>query len=292
VIVIDYSQTAISNLMAELQGRTDVEINLPLLRHMIVNSIRGYKKKFGEQYGDLVLACDSKNYWRKEIFPFYKKHRKKDREESGFDWKAIFEALDTIRDEIKNFFPYKVMWVEGAEADDIIAVLAKYSQQTLSENPLFSEPEPFLVISGDHDFVQLQKYANVKQFSPTQKKFVVPDSTPERALLEHIIRGDKGDGIPNVLSPDQSVYENIRQRPITNKKIDEWSDINRRPQDLEFSARWIRNQTLVDFDHIPAKVTDDILNTYLALPDKDRSKLFNYFINNKMKNMMELIEEF
>jgi 5'-3' exonuclease, N-terminal resolvase-like domain/T4 RNase H, C terminal len=292
VIVIDYSQTAISNLMAELQGRTDVEINLPLLRHMIVNSIRGYKKKFGEQYGDMVLACDSKNYWRKEIFPFYKKHRKKDREESGFDWKAIFEALDTIRDEIKNFFPYKVMWVEGAEADDIIAVLAKYSQQTLSENPLFSEPEPFLVISGDHDFVQLQKYANVKQFSPTQKKFVVPDSTPERALLEHIIRGDKGDGIPNVLSPDQSVYENIRQRPITSKKIDEWSDINRRPQDLEFSARWIRNQTLVDFDHIPAKVTDDILNTYLALPDKDRSKLFNYFINNKMKNMMELIEEF
>ncbi|NBU52502.1 MAG: hypothetical protein EBS24_07770 [Chitinophagia bacterium] len=278
--------------MAELQGRTDVEINLPLLRHMIVNSIRGYKKKFGEQYGDMVLACDSKNYWRKEIFPFYKKHRKKDREESGFDWKAIFEALDTIRDEIKNFFPYKVMWVEGAEADDIIAVLAKYSQQTLSENPLFSEPEPFLVISGDHDFVQLQKYANVKQFSPTQKKFVVPDSTPERALLEHIIRGDKGDGIPNVLSPDQSVYENIRQRPITSKKIDEWSDINRRPQDLEFSARWIRNQTLVDFDHIPAKVTDDILNTYLALPDKDRSKLFNYFINNKMKNMMELIEEF
>ncbi len=292
MIVIDYSQTAISNLMAELQGRTDVEINLPLLRHMIVNSIRGYKKKFGEQYGDMVLACDSKNYWRKEIFPFYKKHRKKDREESGFDWKAIFEALDTIRDEIKNFFPYKVMWVEGAEADDIIAVLAKYSQQTLSENPLFSEPEPFLVISGDHDFVQLQKYANVKQFSPTQKKFVVPDSTPERALLEHIIRGDKGDGIPNVLSPDQSVYENIRQRPITSKKIDEWSDINRRPQDLEFSARWIRNQTLVDFDHIPAKVTDDILNTYLALPDKDRSKLFNYFINNKMKNMMELIEEF
>ena len=121
---------------------------------------------------------------------------------------------------------------------------------------------------------------------------MVPDSTPERALLEHIIRGDKGDGIPNVLSPDQSVYENIRQRPITSKKIDEWSDINRRPQDLEFSARWIRNQTLVDFDHIPAKVTDDILNTYLALPDKDRSKLFNYFINNKMKNMMELIEEF
>lgn len=292
MIVIDYSQTAISNLMAELQGRTDVEINLPLLRHMIVNSIRGYKKKFGEQYGDMVLACDSKNYWRKEIFPFYKKHRKKDREESGFDWKAIFEALDTIRDEIKNFFPYKVMWVEGAEADDIIAVLAKYSQQTLSENPLFSEPEPFLVISGDHDFVQLQKYANVKQFSPIQKKFVVPDTTPERALLEHIIRGDKGDGIPNILSSDESVYENIRQRPISSKKIEEWARTENRPQDLEFQTRWTRNQTLVDFDYIPVHVEKKILDTYLNMPNKDRSQIFNYFIEHKMKNMMEVIEEF
>lgn len=292
MILIDYSQTAISNLMAELKGRTDVDINLPLLRHMIINSIRGYKKKFGDKYGEIVLACDSKNYWRKAVFPLYKKHRKKDREESGFDWKAIFEALDTIRDEISAYFPYKVMWVEGAEADDIIAVMAKYSQQSLSENPLFSEPAPFLIISGDHDFVQLQKYTNVKQFAPITKKFVVPDTTSERALLEHIVRGDKGDGIPNVLSPDESIFENIRQRPITSKKIDEWADPKKRPQDLEFQTRWIRNQTLIDFDHIPNHVVDDILGQFLQLPDKDRSRLFNYFITNKMKNMMELIEEF
>ena len=292
MIVIDYSQTAISNLMAELGGRTDVDINVPLIRHMILNSIRGYKKKFGAKYGELVLACDSKNYWRKEIFPFYKKHRKKDREESGFDWKAIFDTLELIRDEIQNYFPYKVLWIEGAEADDIIAVLAKYSQQTLSENPLFSEPEPFLVISGDHDFVQLQKYANVKQFSPTQKKFVVPDSTPERALLEHIVRGDKGDGIPNVLSPDESVFENIRQRPVSSKKLEEWITPSNRPQDVEFQTRWERNQRLVDFDFIPVEVEQTILNVFLNSPKKDRSRLLNYFVNNKMKNMMELIEEF
>lgn len=292
MIVIDYSQTAISNLMAELKGRTDVEINLPLLRHMIINSIRGYKKKFGAEFGEMVLACDSKNYWRKEIFPFYKKHRKKDREESGFDWKAIFEALDIIRDEIEKFFPYKVLWVEGAEADDVIAVLAKYSQQSLTANPLFAEPEPFLVISGDHDFVQLQKYKNVKQFSPIQKKYVHADSTPERALLEHIIRGDKGDGIPNILSADESVFENIRQRPVSSKKIAEWANPELRPTDIEFQTRWARNQQLVDFDYIPNSITDRILQTYTALPDKDRSQLFNYFISNKMKNMMELIEEF
>lgn len=292
MIVIDYSQTAISNLMAELGGRTDVDINVPLIRHMILNSIRGYKKKFGAKYGELVLACDSKHYWRKEIFPFYKKHRKKDREESGFDWKAIFDTLELIRDEIQNYFPYKVLWIEGAEADDIIAVLAKYSQSTVDDNPLFVEPKPFLVISGDHDFVQLQKYANVKQFSPIQKKFVVPDTTPERALLEHIIRGDKGDGIPNILSSDESVYENIRQRPISSKKIEEWTRTENRPQDLEFQTRWTRNQTLVDFDYIPVHVEKKILDTYLNMPNKDRSQIFNYFIEHKMKNMMEVIEEF
>lgn len=292
MIVIDYSQTAISNLMAEIGGRTDVEINLPLLRHMILNSIRGYKKKFGKEYGELVLACDSKNYWRKQIFAYYKAHRKKDREESGLDWRAIFDALDTIRSEIAQFFPYKVLWVEEAEADDIIAVLAKYSQSSSSGNPLFDEPAPFLVVSGDHDFVQLQKYANVKQFSPIQKKFIKPDTTPQRALLEHIIRGDKGDGIPNILSADESIFENIRQRPITTKKIDEWADPDRRPQDLEFQNRWERNQRLVDFDFIPERIEKNIMEEFLSQPKKDRSQLFGYFVSNKMKNMMEIIEEF
>jgi hypothetical protein len=292
MIVIDYSQTAISNIMVELGGRTDVEINLPLMRHMIINSIRGYKKKFGSKYGDMVLACDSKNYWRKQIFSYYKAHRKKDREESGLDWKAIFEALDTIRSEIHRYFPYKVLWVEEAEADDIIAVLAKYSQTISSGNPLFDEPAPFLIVSGDHDFVQLQKYENVKQFSPIQKKFITADTTPQRALLEHIIRGDKGDGIPNVLSADESIYENIRQRPITAKKIAEWSAPENRPQDLEFQTRWERNQRLVDFDFIPERIETNIMNEFLSQPNKDRSQLFGYFISHKMKNMMEVIEEF
>ena len=248
--------------------------------------------EFGKQYGEIIIACDSKNYWRKEVFPFYKKHRKKDREESGFDWKAIFDTLDTIRDELEKFFPYKVLCIEGAEADDIIAVMAKYSQQNFNHNPLFAEPEDFLIISGDHDFVQLQKYSNVKQYSSTKKNFVVSDSTPERALLEHTIRGDKGDGIPNVLSPDESVYENIRQRPISSKKITEWLDPKNRPTDLEFQTRWIRNQTLIDFNYIPEDIEQKILNSYLNMPHRDRSQLFNYFIHYKMKNMMEVIEEF
>lgn len=293
MIVVDYSQTAISNLMAEIGGRTDIEIQVPLLRHMIVNSIRGYKQKFGKEYGDLVIACDNMKYWRKEQFSFYKAGRKKAREESGLDWKVIFEALNLIKEELNLFFPYKVMDVDGAEADDIIAVLAKWSQTNDTQNLLFDEPKPYLIISGDHDFIQLHKYENVKQYSPIQKKFVRSDLSPERYVFEHIIRGDKGDGIPNVLSADNSLVEGIRQKPISTKKIEQWyKDQDEMPQDEEFKQNYERNRKLISLDQIPEEIQIRIINTFEGQPNKDKSKLLDFFVDNKMKNMLEVIEEF
>ena len=293
MIVVDFNQTAISNLMMEVGGRNDIEIQVPLLRHMILNSIRSYKKKFGKEYGELVIACDNQTYWRSEYFPYYKAGRKKAREESGFDWKTIFEALNLIRSELEVFFPYKVINVDGAEADDIIAVLAEWSQTNDTDNVLFSEPKPFLVMSGDHDFIQLQKYENVKQFSPVQKKFVKPDISPEKYIFEHIIRGDKGDGVPNVLSDDDSIVTGTRQKAIRQDKIDIWyKDFEAMPQDANFKKNYDRNKMLVSFDSIPQKVRSAIINSYVDKPQKDKSKLLNFFIEHKMKNMLELIEEF
>ena len=293
MIVVDFNQTAISNLMMEVGGRNDIEIQVPLLRHMILNSIRSYKKKFGKEYGELVIACDNQTYWRREYFPYYKAGRKKAREESGFDWKTIFEALNLIRSELEVFFPYKVINVDGAEADDIIAVLAEWSQTNDTDNVLFSEPKPFLVMSGDHDFIQLQKYENVKQFSPVQKKFVKPDISPEKYIFEHIIRGDKGDGVPNVLSDDDSIVTGTRQKAIRQDKIDIWyKDFEAMPQDANFKKNYDRNKMLVSFDSIPQKVRSAIINSYVDKPQKDKSKLLNFFIEHKMKNMLELIEEF
>lgn len=293
MIVVDFNQTAISNLMMEVGGRNDIEIQVPLLRHMILNSIRSYKKKFGKEYGELVIACDNQTYWRREYFPYYKAGRKKAREESGFDWKTIFEALNLIRSELEVFFPYKVINVDGAEADDIIAVLAEWSQTNDTDNILFSEPKPFLVMSGDHDFIQLQKYENVKQFSPVQKKFVKPDISPEKYIFEHIIRGDKGDGVPNVLSDDDSIVTGTRQKAIRQDKIDIWyKDFEAMPQDANFKKNYERNKMLVSFDSIPQKVRSAIINSYVDKPQKDKSKLLNFFIEHKMKNMLELIEEF
>jgi 5'-3' exonuclease len=293
MIVVDFNQTAISNLMMEVGGRNDIEIQVPLLRHMILNSIRSYKKKFGKEYGELVIACDNQTYWRREYFPYYKAGRKKAREESGFDWKTIFEALNLIRSELEVFFPYKVINVDGAEADDIIAVLAEWSQTNDTDNVLFNEPKPFLVMSGDHDFIQLQKYENVKQFSPVQKKFVKPDISPEKYIFEHIIRGDKGDGVPNVLSDDDSIVTGTRQKAIRQDKIDIWyKDFDAMPQDANFKKNYERNKMLVSFDSIPQKVRSAIINSYIDKPNKDKSKLLNFFIEHKMKNMLELIEEF
>lgn len=293
MIVVDFNQTAISSMMAELGGRRDVEVNLPLIRHMIVNSIRSYKRKFGEEFGEIVIACDNRHYWRREYFPNYKANRKKARQESGFDWSAIFEALHQIRDELEEYFPYPVINVDGAEADDVIATLAEYSQ-TSNVDGLIPSQEPFLILSGDHDFNQLQKWSNVKQYAPIQKKFVKLTQSPEEVLMEHIIMGDKGDGVPNILSDDDTFINGQRQRPIRKDKIAEWKKL--KPEDFitndEMWRNFQRNRELVDLSRIPEEIKEAIIDSYEKQKGGDRSSLLNYFIANRMKQMIELVDEF
>jgi hypothetical protein len=281
MIIVDYSQTIISNLMAEFNGRKDVDVEINLLRHMVVNTIRSYHVNFKDQYGELVIACDHKRYWRKDIFPYYKANRKKAREESGYNWNAIFDAINTIKAELKEFFPYRVVEVNGAEADDIIATLCKHVDQ------------PIMIVSGDHDFIQLQKNSSVKQWSPITKKNIVCDSTPEQFLFEHIIKGDKGDGVPNVLTSDDAIITNVRQKPIQSKKMEMWyKDRSTLPTDVVFTKNFDRNQKLIDLSMIPKDIEQSIINTFNIHPLKDRSLILNYFIEHKMKNLMESLEDF
>jgi hypothetical protein len=300
MIIVDFNQTAISTLMAELAGRTDVEIRKDLIRHMIINAIRSYKVKFGAEFGELVIACDNRKYWRKDKFPYYKASRKKARQDSGFDWKLIFDTLSEIRAELHQFFPYQVIDVEGAEADDVIAVLALWTQTNDFKNSvgLFGEPEPqpVLILSGDHDFIQLQKYKNVSQFSPIHKKWIKPDQSIQHYLMEHIIKGDKGDGIPNILSADDTFTTDARQRPITTKKMEPWLSIN--PDeftthvDTETARNFQRNRYLIDFDYIPDTVRNNIITAWQTQPRKDKSQLLNYFMEHRMKNLIDSLGDF
>jgi hypothetical protein len=286
MLILDLNQVMISNLMVSLNREPDV--NEELVRHMILNSIRMYRQKFSAEYGELIIACDDKNYWRKDIFPYYKAHRKEDRSKSTHDWNKIFECLNKIRDELKQYFPYKVIQIERAEADDIIGVLTKKFGVYLNNK----STEKVLILSGDKDFGQLQKYLNVDQYSPVLKKWIrIQD--PHRFLREHIMKGDRGDGIPNFLSEDSCIISKKRQKPLASKKIDMWIDLE--PEkfcDDQMLKNYRRNEALVDLEQVPDEVSGKILEQYENCKPAKRSGLLNYFIKNKLKNLMDVIGEF
>jgi hypothetical protein len=283
MIIVDLSQVMISNLMMQLGNHTNTEVEEDLLRHMVLNSIRSYNMKFKNEYGEMIIACDDRTFWRRDVFPYYKANRKKSREKSELNWTQIFDALHKIRDELKAFFPYRVIQVDGAEADDIIGTLTMTFGDT---------SEKILILSGDKDFVQLQRYNNVKQFDPVQKKFRTTND-PDRFIKEHIMRGDTGDGIPNFLSTDNCLVVGDRQKPVASKKLDAWVYMN--PEEFcddNMLRGYRRNQQLVDLTYIPFDIQANILAEYKAQEGKDRKNLFNYFIEKKLKNLIESINEF
>lgn len=295
MILIDFNQTLISNLMSQISSNPTAELSENLIRHMVLSSILSYKKKFGDKYGKMIFCADDKKYWRKQIFPYYKANRKKMRDQSKHDWNMIFNTLNKIRDEIKDKFPYLVIQVEGAEADDIIATLVKYSQtHELTYGSLDPTPQDVLILSGDKDFVQLQKYKNVKQFSPMQKKFLMTDD-PQRTLLEHILTGDSGDGIPNFLSNDSVfVTEGDRQKPIRKDKLELWVSLNDPEKfcDDMMLRNFRRNEQLINLDNTPQDIQLKIIECYKKGPVGDRRNLLNYFVENKLKYLLESISEF
>ena len=281
MILVDMNQVTISNLMIQMK---DEPLSEDLVRHMVLNSLRSYKTKFSKDFGELVLCYDDKHCWRKDYFPYYKQNRKKARSESSLDWNELFDILTKIQNELEENFPYKVLKIDGAEADDIIAILS---------NKISSTPnlyEDVLIISGDKDFIQLHQKENIKQYSPTLKKYVV-DENPEQYKFEHIIRGDKGDGVPNVLSQDTVFVEDLRQRPITKKKLTEWKE-NGIPEG-EIKRNYQRNKTLIDFDSIPNELGELIYNKWVdKITQNDKSKILPYFMKHRLKELTEKLGDF
>lgn len=274
----------ISNLMVQLGNHTNAQLDENMLRHMILNSLRSYRVKFGTEYKELVIACDNRHYWRKQVFPYYKANRKKSRDESDIDWNAVFECLNKLRADLKEFFPYKLIEVENAEADDIIGTLVNEYGTDMNYG------DPILILSGDKDFIQLHRHANVKQYNPVLKKWIIhPD--PEQYLFEHILRGDKGDGIPNVLSPDNCLVIGERQKTLTAVKMQSIleTDTDRLPEHI--NRNYDRNAQLIDLNNTPKEISAKILEQY-KVPAGDRSRLMEYFMKNRLKHLMESINEF
>ena len=276
MILIDFSQTIIAGLMAQLKAN-DGEMSEDLLRHMIINSLRNYQKRYAEEYGEMVLCTDAANPWRRDFYPHYKANRKKARDNDDMDWTLIFDTLHKVKMEIKENFPYRYMYVENAEADDIIAVLCRTTN------------EKVLIVSGDKDFQQLHKYSYVQQWSPNLNKFVVQDR-PEEFLKEHTLRGDKSDGIPNILSNDDCMIEGIRQTPLRKPVFDAYMRMTIESDD-KYYRNYLRNQTLIDFDFIPEDVESRILQEY-EKTEVVQGKVFDYLRTHRLDDLLTNVEDF
>ena len=281
MILVDYNQEMIGTLM--VNAKTQADVSEQLLRHMVLNALRSYRKQFTKTYGEVVICNDSRHYWRKDVFPLYKANRKGAREASPFDWKEIFQIFDKLKAELKENFPYKFIDVMGAEADDVIGVICKYHHAK----------ENTLILSSDKDFIQLHKYKGVRQYSPAQHKFV-KHQNPIAYLKEHAIRGDRGDGIPNFLSADDCIVEGVRQQSISKKKLDVWltQSTDEICTSLDMTEKWNRNDQLVNLDKIPKDLVEDIMNEFEKEPLGKRKDLYNYMVMNKLSNLVDVITDF
>ena len=281
MILIDLNQVMISNLMAQNRGNLSELPSKDAVRHSILNTIRAFNIKFREEYGEMVLCADAADPWRRDIFPNYKHQRRKGRVESQIDWDGLFKIMSEIREEFITKLPYKVLHIEKCEADDIIATLVKQQTEDL-----------YLIISGDKDFIQLQHYGNVYQFSPLLKSFIGEQEDAHVFLREQIIKGDRSDGVPNILSDDDIFLRDDRQKPINKKRLEEWSNIDNIPLGSETRKYYDRNKKLIDLSMIPESISESIINRYKDYKVNDRSLLLQYFIDNKLKALIENINDF
>ena len=283
MILLDLSQVMISNIMMQVGQHTDA-IQPDLIRHTTINTIRSLKVKFAE-YGELIIACDHKKYWRREYFPYYKANRKVDREKSNIDWQTLFDTLNQVKNELKDNFPYRVIQVKGAEADDVIGtIVMKFGSELNNEDKI-------LILSGDKDFIQLQQWGNVTQYDPIRKKDL-SSTDPEKFMNHLILSGDRSDGIPNVLSADNCIADGIRQKPLREARIEEILKTNKEELSSDIKRNWSRNMTLINLTFIPEDIKQNIIAEYEAQANKPRDKMFNYFIQHKMKLLMESIGDF
>jgi len=281
MIIIDMNQIALASVMMQLRMNDTKEVDEDMVRHMILNSIRNYMMQFKSDYvesdADVILAWDSKHYWRRDYYPQYKAGRKKTRESSNLDWNEIFGVTNKIRDEIKENLPYKSVEVYGAEADDIIAIVS-------------NSYDKVMIVSSDKDFIQLHN-DNIKQWSPVTKQ-EVNGHNPDTYIKEHVLKGDSGDGVPNVLSPDHTFTDGLRQKPLGKKRIEKMINENMSDWNDEVKRNYQRNYKLINLKNIPKDIQSNIVDEISKSSCGDRSKLLNYFTVNKLKTLTENIGDF
>lgn len=282
MILLDFSGIAIAPIVMG-QAKYDDE---NLIRHMILNSVRMYRQKF-KDYGEMVIVADAGGNWRKDVYPEYKGKRKSNREESKIDWDRAFANINMVLDEIKDNMPWKVIHQWGCEADDAIAEITKWTQE-------FGNYEKVMIVSADHDFKQLQKFDNVEQFSPVTKKLVKEDN-PRLYQMEHILKGCSGDGVPNVLSDDDTFLVEGKRQNVLSKKKKEALLEDPRALGEQVYRNYLRNKKMIvltEESECPDSVKQEIINKFEQQEVPARSKVLPYLISKQCRLLVEVVEEF
>lgn len=283
MILLDYNGIAVGTIISQ-----KLELNEDLIRHVILNQVRQYRTMFKDKYGEIVVCADGPHSWRRDVYPQYKQKRRDNRAKDSTDWNEVFRILDTVREELLEFFPYKGLKIDNCEADDIIGTLVEYTHE-------LGNYEPVMIVSADKDFIQLHKYGNVDQYSYVTRK-EVKDPNPRLYLQTQILKGDSVDGVPNVLSDDDCFIEGRRQHPLRQKRIDEIL-VDLSEGELLYAASWYRNyqrnKKLIDLSETPERLKKEIIDTYEE-QDKwsNKGKVFPFMVDKQLKELLKNVEEF
>ncbi len=284
MVIVDFNGLAIGSIMGQLQRGEELSENL--VKHIILNNLRVYRNKYKEaDHGKMVIACDSYS-WRKDVFPQYKAARKANRESDKHDWQQIFDLIESTLQDLRENFPYAVIKIDSAEADDIIGALTVEMSDFGGED--------VVIISADKDFIQLQQYGHVIQWSPMFNKMIKEDN-PRKYLFEHLLKGDASDGVPNANSHDDVFTTGSRQTPMTQKQIDKYWDNH---DDLEMIMKpnvyrnFMRNVQMIDLTNTPDGIREAAINTYKNYKYPSRQNILTYLIENRMKMLIDSAGEF
>ena len=285
MVIVDFNGIAIGSIMGQLNRGESLTGGL--VKHVILNNLRMYRVKYPQtEYGNMVIACDSRS-WRKDVYPEYKAARSTKRATDKYDWVSLYEFIDETLDDLRENFPYAVIRIEKAEADDIIGALAIHKSA-----PIIGED--VVIISADKDFIQLQALGNVIQWSPMFQKMIV-EKNPEKYIFDHIMKGDASDGVPNVLSPDNSFTDKIRQTPMRKTLIHEWWNNKHKLKEVmptEAYRNYMRNREMIDLHRTPDNIKEESIRQYESYKYRGRNNILNYLIENKMKLLVESAGEF
>lgn len=297
VLLFDLNNLAMRNFFTKEIQPDSPNPQYQLWKYEIFSQIYWSIQKF-KPVDEIILACDGKDSWRKLLFDRYKGDREKKRRDD-IDWDTLFAQLNSFIQDIKQHIPFKVIKVNRAEADDVIAVLCNNIKKHT------------IIMSNDSDFLQLQS-STTSVYNPTKGEYLWLTEDKDVFLSKLCLKGQSKDNIFNAKTPSD-YPEELRKPPLGEKTADKiienglndfldskqtinkkYTDVDGNEQiyDVDFYPRgnFDRNQKLINFDNIPKIVVDRILQTYYSYEMPDPGNMYSFFERQGWTSFLESFE--